>query len=678
MTQRVPVKVSAAMARQEFAGCSPDYIAQVCQARCCRAPSRPTGIMVTIHRREVASIERAGGVVQDGMLQPAPGTKRCPFQDTDTHLCGLHGTTAKPLGCIASPFTLNANGTLVVRNRYRLLPCYKDGARLPAYKAFRDSLVLLFGTEQTDRLTAHLDAGGGDMTLTMARVKHAMLLENDVAKKPKPKDPPAPAIHDDVRRIPLDDLTLDPNNANRHPPEQIANLVRALQRWGQRKVLVVQRRDDGTLLVRAGSGTVQALREAGATDALCQVIDEGDQDATGYGIADNRIAKDSYLDQSALAALLPTLDQVDLGVLGMSDDELAELTDWEPADGKDPPRGRVSLADRFGVPPFTVLDARQGWWQDRKRAWLALGIQSELGRGDDMAIKSQDSLNAIQHGGPRPGHGKRGTTTRQHGDDYAGGDAWAGKDTGQGFTTGTSIFDPVLAELALRWFCPPQGKVLDPYAGGSVRGIVTCAMGRMYWGVDLRGDQVAANEVQRDEIVPKLPSAGPPPQWTMGDCQRKLAERMEADHEAWDMVLTCPPYGRLERYSDHQADLSAMDNRRAAQHLREVARATYHLVRPDSFAVWVVGDYREDHALQDFPGEVIRAHRDAGWRLYNDAVLVTPVGSLMLRAGRQFTAGRKLGRTHQQVLVFIKGDHSRATKRVGPVQFGADDGPQEA
>jgi hypothetical protein len=30
-----------------------------------------------------------------------------------------------------------------------------------------------------------------------------------------------------------------------------------------------------------------------------------------------------------------------------------------------------------------VLNAREGWWQDRKRAWLAIGIQSELGRGEN-------------------------------------------------------------------------------------------------------------------------------------------------------------------------------------------------------------------------------------------------------------------------------------------------------
>lgn len=39
------------------------------------------------------------------------------------------------------------------------------------------------------------------------------------------------------------------------------------------------------------------------------------------------------------------------------------------------------LAESWEYPPFSVLNAREGWWQERKRAWLALGIKSELGRG---------------------------------------------------------------------------------------------------------------------------------------------------------------------------------------------------------------------------------------------------------------------------------------------------------
>ena len=53
------------------------------------------------------------------------------------------------------------------------------------------------------------------------------------------------------------------------------------------------------------------------------------------------------------------------------------------------PRRSGELSRRFIVPPFTVLSAREGWWQDRKRAWLDLGIQSELGRGEDGANSAE-------------------------------------------------------------------------------------------------------------------------------------------------------------------------------------------------------------------------------------------------------------------------------------------------
>lgn len=55
-----------------------------------------------------------------------------------------------------------------------------------------------------------------------------------------------------------------------------------------------------------------------------------------------------------------------------------------------------ALSAKFVVPPFSSLNAREGWWQDRKRAWLALGIQSELGRGSD--ITWGDSPEITQQG----------------------------------------------------------------------------------------------------------------------------------------------------------------------------------------------------------------------------------------------------------------------------------------
>ncbi len=42
--------------------------------------------------------------------------------------------------------------------------------------------------------------------------------------------------------------------------------------------------------------------------------------------------------------------------------------------------------------------------------------------------------------------------------------------------------------------------------------------------------------------------------------------------------------------------------------------------------------------------------------MYNDVVLVTQAGTLPLRIRCMFDTGRKLGKTHQNVLIFVKGN----------------------
>jgi hypothetical protein len=46
------------------------------------------------------------------------------------------------------------------------------------------------------------------------------------------------------------------------------------------------------------------------------------------------------------------------------------------------PRASGVVFQRFTFPPFTLLDSRQGEWQERKRAWVSLGIKGDDGRED--------------------------------------------------------------------------------------------------------------------------------------------------------------------------------------------------------------------------------------------------------------------------------------------------------
>ena len=91
------------------------------------------------------------------------------------------------------------------------------------------------------------------------------------------------------------------------------------------------------------------------------------------------------------------------------------------------------------------------------------------------------------------------------------------------------------------------------------------------------------------------------------------------------------------------------------------ATAATAKLTPAGFACIVIGNIRRrDGSLIDLGGLTTTIMQEAGLQLYNDAILVTAVGSLALRAARIFTGGRKLARTHQQVLIYcLKGANAK-------------------
>ena len=230
---------------------------------------------------------------------------------------------------------------------------------------------------------------------------------------------------------------------------------------------------------------------------------------------------------------------------------------------------------------------------------------------------------------------------------------------------GTSIFDPVVCELAYRWFCPKGGVVLDPFAGGSVRGVVAAKIGLDYQGVELRPEQVAANREQAAEIC----ADGKSPRWFCAD-SADIPDVL-ADEPLADFVFSCSPYADLEVYSDDPRDISGMPYEEFRSAYADIIAKACARLREDRFAFFVVGDVRDRKGhYRGFPWHTVEAFQAAGLHYYNEAVLKTAAGSLPLRVGRQFEKGRKFGKTHQNMLVFVKGDWRHAVEAIGEVEFG--------
>ena len=213
--------------------------------------------------------------------------------------------------------------------------------------------------------------------------------------------------------------------------------------------------------------------------------------------------------------------------------------------------------------------------------------------------------------------------------------------------TGTSIFDPVLCEVIYNWFSNKDSVVFDPFAGGSVRGVVAEMLGRRYIGIDLSQRQVDANQTAADALCVC-------PAWHCDDSRN--ADRYIPDGSA-DLVFSCPPYHNLEKYSNHPLDLSNMNYTDFIEAYRKIISTSCRKLKENRFAVFVVGDIRDSKgAYRDFISDTKRIFQESGLCLYNEIILLNQLCTAPMRAGTPFSRNRKVAKVHQNVLVFYKGN----------------------
>ncbi|MBR5202371.1 MAG: ParB N-terminal domain-containing protein [Clostridia bacterium] len=427
----------------------------------------------------------------------------------------------------------------------------------------------------------------------------------------------------------------NPHNPNTHPQEQIELLAEIYNKTGIRAAITVSRLSG---YIVKGHGRLLAAQYAGFESFPIEYQEFADlEEETAALLADNKIAEFAQIDNKILAELVEELDfeNFDIGATGYSKDEFDDiLQSLDEAAGEENRVEGVKLSEVFIAPPFSVLLAKSSEWQQRKNYWLDLGIKSEVGRGvfyKGLGDLQRKSFNATE------------------------------KQKANAFKAETSIFDPVLCEIAYSWFSKKDDKIIDPFAGGSVRGIIASALQRQYLGLELRDEQVEANIENAAELC-----ADYMPEWKIGD-SNVLLDTLEDN--IYDMCLSCPPYADLEVYSDLEADLSNMDYPDFMSIYRSIIKKLYSKLKENSFVVWVVGEVRNDKGnYYNFIGDTIKAFIDAGFNYYNEIILETMCGAAALRAAKQFGRSRKVVKIHQNVLVFCKGDGRLAADGLGDVE----------
>jgi len=277
---------------------------------------------------------------------------------------------------------------------------------------------------------------------------------------------------------------------------------------------------------------------------------------------------------------------------------------------------KLTMADYFLIPPFSIFYTVDGVWQERKKRWNRLIGDLGQARKDVLFINRA-------------------------------------KITEQKNIATTSILDAVMSEILLKWFTEEGFETFDPFAGDTVFGFVSAWLKRPFTGIELRPEQAEFNQTQVDKNNLNARY--------ICDTAENMDEHIEDNSK--DFIFSCPPYADLEKYSDLPRDLSNMSHDDFFKIYKTVLQNTYKKLKRNRFAVIVISEVRgKNGGYIGLVPRTIDFMTEAGYLYYNEIILVNQVGSLPLRTGKAMNSGRKVGRRHQNILVFFKGDQKEIKK----------------
>lgn len=405
-----------------------------------------------------------------------------------------------------------------------------------------------------------------------------------------------------------DEIKFDPRNYRIHSDKNKKHIKKSLQRNGAGRSAVMD--NQGYLI--AGNGVYEQAKALGMgveiipSDGTKLIvikrtdIDYGTDKRKSLALDDNATSDMSTFDMEIVCEDFPVDELEEHGI------DVAPVD--SKTDVKQPPR--ANLADDFLIMPASVLNTRAGDWQARKRAWVDLIGDSGDSREGLLGFVGLSPLN-----------------------------------------NNVSILDPVLAELLIKWFTPTvadeQLKICDPFAGDSVFGYVAGKLGAEFTGIELRQEQTDLNNARGNAVNARY----------ICDDGQNIARHLLP--ESQDFVFSCPPYFDLEKYSDNPMDASNQASYADFIQIIDHAFAgACACLKKNRFAAIVMSNVRNhsNGGYYDICGDICRIMEKQGLILYNEFILVNSIGSGAMRCKGNMKS-RKNVRTHQEVLIFYKGNN---------------------
>jgi len=403
--------------------------------------------------------------------------------------------------------------------------------------------------------------------------------------------------------VKISEVKLNPNNPRLIKDDKFKKLVQSIKDFPEMLNIrpIVVNKD---MIILGGNMRYKACKEAGLKEVPIIIADLTEEKQREFLIKDNTSGGEWDWEVLANEWDAEQLEEWGLDIPNFEIDEETEQEEDKIAEA------HAKLTDKFIVPPFSILDTRQGYWQERKKYWRELiGDNGESRENTLGETKGEKNIY------------------KNH------------------VNNGVSLLDPVLSELVNLWFGLPKSKTFDCFAGDSVFGYVSSYLGNEFTGIELRQEQADLNNQRVKGFQSKY----------ICDDGQNVLNHIEENSQ--DLLFSCPPYFDLEVYSDLPNDAS--NQKEYSDFLKILDNAftgAIKCLKDNRFAVITVGDVRDKKGFYyRFVDDIKDIFKRNGVLLYNEMILVEPIGLNAMHVNKPME-NRKLLKCHQNVLVFFKGD----------------------
>lgn len=232
--------------------------------------------------------------------------------------------------------------------------------------------------------------------------------------------------------------------------------------------------------------------------------------------------------------------------------------------------------------------------------------------------------------------------------------------TGHSHNGNASVLDPVACEVILRFFTPKDGRrIYNPFGGGVQFGYVAGANGYDYTASEIRQNQCDANN--------KLCSEFPGVRWIKSDSSTFAPDGM------FDLVFTCPPYYKVEKYVDYdgQSPEGEINSLKTYEQFRDVLFSGYRTaiehLSDNRFFVVMTGDSRDSKgAYHCSESETELFFKENGLSVYNKIVYLECEFTRLAQAKKTLNT-RKFPKREQKIIVAYKGEIAAIKDLFSPV-----------